>query len=88
MAFSMFLMSINLVQAPSFNNDFEAGDITNWKIDDTKNNAFEFQPTWEIPPQHGIVANRLNIKGITSNFNEKQSTNKLLLYCKHMMPMS
>ena len=64
MAFSMFLMSINLVQAPSFNNDFEAGDITNWKIDDTKNNAFEFQPTWEIPPQHGIVANRLNIKGI------------------------
>ena len=64
MAFSVFLVSINLVQARSFNNDFETGDLTDWKMDDTKNNAFEFQPTWEITPQHGIVANLRNIKGI------------------------
>ena len=50
MAFSVFLMSINLVQARSFNNDFETGDLTDWKMDDTKNNAFEFQPTWGDNP--------------------------------------
>ena len=50
MAFAVFLMSINLVQARSFNNDFETGDLTDWKMDDTKNNAFEFQPTWGDNP--------------------------------------
>ena len=50
MAFAVFLVSINLVQARSFNNDFETGDLTDWKMDDTKNNAFEFQPTWGDNP--------------------------------------
>ena len=77
MALAVFLMSINLVQARSFNNDFETGDLTDWKIDDTKNNAFEFQPTWEIPPQHGIVANRLNIKGIGGSAAKKDARGRL-----------
>ena len=50
MAFAVFLMSINLAQARSFNNDFETGDLTDWKMDDTENNAFEFQPTWGDNP--------------------------------------
>ena len=50
MALAVFLMSINLVQARSFNNDFETGDLTDWKMDDTENNAFEFQPTWGDNP--------------------------------------
>lgn len=33
MAFSVFLVSINLVQARSFNNDFETGDLTDWKME-------------------------------------------------------
>ena len=50
MALAVFLMSINLAQARSFNNDFETGDLSDWKMDDTENNAFEFQPTWGDNP--------------------------------------
>ena len=77
MALAVFLMSINLAQARSFNNDFETGDLTDWKMDDTENNAFEFQPTWEITPQHGIVANRLNIKGIGGSVPMKDTRGRL-----------
>ena len=43
----MFVMSIDLVFARAFNNDFETGDLTDWEKAGT---AFDFQPTWGDNP--------------------------------------
>lgn len=43
----MFVMSIDLVFARAFNNDFETGDLTDWE---KTGSAFDFQPTWGDNP--------------------------------------
>ncbi len=44
---TLFVLSIELVVARTFNNDFETGDLTDWE---KTGDAFDFQPTWGDNP--------------------------------------
>ena len=43
----LFVLSVNLTVAKTFNNDFETGDLTDWEKTGT---AFDFQPTYGDNP--------------------------------------
>lgn len=49
---SLFLITlvfqVNSINARTFNNDFETGDLTDWEI--IEGEAFDFQPTWGDNP--------------------------------------
>ena len=44
----LFMLSVNIAFARTFNNDFETGDLTDWEI--TSGDAFDFQPTYGDNP--------------------------------------
>ncbi len=43
----LFVLTVDLTYAKTFNNDFETGDLTDWE---KTGDAFDFQPTWGDNP--------------------------------------
>ena len=43
----LFVFTVDLTDAKTFNNDFETGDLTDWE---KTGDAFDFQPTWGDNP--------------------------------------